>query len=89
MKELIDSRKDSLRIRVLNCFSALNNSRKIISTKDNVKDSLSCLHGIRALSTLWLVFYHMILENMDRYGYSYNRMTKVCFNYTTIINETG
>ena len=77
MKQLVDSQKDGQRIRVLNCFSALNNSRKLFSTKDDVKDSLSCLNGIRALSTLWIVFHHMTLENIDRYGYRFNSMLKV------------
>ena len=55
-----DSKKDSPAISVLHCFSAFTNGRKILSMKrsKNSTTNLSCVHGIRVLSTCWVVMGH-------------------------------
>lgn len=39
------------------CFSAIENGRKVLSTKA-IPSDLSCLHGIRALSATWIILLH-------------------------------
>ena len=68
----IDARTDSLAVRILHCFSALNNTRKLLSTKSS-SDSFTCIHGIRLLSTTWVVMGHSWL--MTYYQYNYNLIT--------------
>jgi len=68
----IDARTDSLGVRILHCFSALNNTRKLLSTKSS-SDSFTCIHGIRLLSTTWVVMGHSWM--MTYYQYNYNLIT--------------
>ena len=51
---------DGVLVRVLHCFSFLNNGRKVLSMKTMTSGgtSLDCLHGIRVLSTVWVVMLH-------------------------------
>ncbi len=65
----VDSKTEKLGIRYLNCFSALSNSRKLLSTRDEL-DSISCLHGIRFLTTCWIVFQHAFMEIIGRNSYN-------------------
>jgi len=58
----IDLKVESLPTRLLNCFSVLNNSRKILSAKVNSSDNLGCLNGIRVLSTTWVVMGHTYFQ---------------------------
>lgn len=74
----VGSERDKIGIRLLRCFSVVNNSRKLFSTEeDNAKNSLSCLHGIRVLTTCWIVILHVIVEVPDRYGYRKKFMEQV------------
>jgi len=57
MRNPIDEKNSSLSVKTLHCFSALNNGRKILSTK-TIPGSFTCLHGIRVLSTTWVVMGH-------------------------------
>lgn len=54
----IDQENDGLTVRILHCFSALNNGRKVFSTKV-FADNFGCIHGIRVLSTTWVLLGHL------------------------------
>lgn len=54
-----DPQSDGIAVNVLHCFSALNNGRKLLSMKVNPGGgTLTCLNGMRVLSTLWVVIGH-------------------------------
>ena len=53
----IDTNTESMEVRVLHCFSAVNNTRKLLTTRPS-SDNLGCVHGIRVLSTTWVVMGH-------------------------------
>jgi len=46
--------------KLLLCFSALENGRKVLSTEGTVSD-MPCLHGIRFLSVTWIILFHVNL----------------------------
>ncbi|XP_046631188.1 nose resistant to fluoxetine protein 6-like isoform X2 [Daphnia pulicaria] len=52
-----DSRQ-SFAIQLLYCFSARKNCKTLFST-EGAKDNLSCVNGIRVLSTCWIVLIHV------------------------------
>lgn len=59
LNEPFDSKKDGHVINVLHCFSALTNGRRLLSMKSTKSPSnLACVHGIRVLSTCWVVIGH-------------------------------
>lgn len=50
---------------VLHCFSALSNGRKLLSLSggsDSSSDNLSCLNGIRFVTTFWLICVHTLIR---------------------------
>ena len=49
---------NSFAVQLLHCFSAKRNFATLFSTEDS-KDSLSCVHGIRVLTTGWIVLLHV------------------------------
>lgn len=55
-----DPKRESKWVSGLHCFSILTNGRKILSMKvsKNSTTNLSCVHGIRFLSTCWVVIGH-------------------------------
>ena len=53
-----DAQTDGLAVSALHCFSALANGRQIFSTKVSSTDNLASIHGLRFLSTCWLVVEH-------------------------------
>ncbi|XP_045034184.1 nose resistant to fluoxetine protein 6 isoform X2 [Daphnia magna] len=58
---IIDDRKNSQKpfaLQMLHCFSAKKNCTTLFSTEDDLEDSLSCLHGVRILTTCWIVLIH-------------------------------
>ena len=57
LKKPVDASKSSGPVKALHCFSALNNGRKILST-ESPSGSFTCLHGIRVLSTTWVILGH-------------------------------
>ena len=73
----VDSKSERLGIRFLHCFSVINNCRHMVSTQDDAKDSLSCLHGIRVLSTCLIVLQHAFIENIGRSSYNTPMLVKV------------
>ena len=57
----IDPNDETMAVRVLHCFSVINNSRKLLATTSS-SDNLACVHGIRVLSTIWVVMGHSYYE---------------------------
>ena len=55
--QAVDVSKSGPAVKVLHCFSALNNGRKLLSTAAP-PGSFTCLHGIRVLSATWVVMGH-------------------------------
>nr|CAH0109554.1 unnamed protein product [Daphnia galeata] len=54
-----DVEKDGKLISALHCFSVLNNGRKILSmTVSSSNDNFGCIHGLRFISTCWVVLAH-------------------------------
>ncbi|XP_057379363.1 nose resistant to fluoxetine protein 6-like isoform X1 [Daphnia carinata] len=56
--EVSNDSPKSFALQLLRCFSAQRNCRSLLSTSEDAKSSLSCLHGIRVLSSFWLVLLH-------------------------------
>ena len=73
----VDFQKEHLAVRALHCFSLIENGRSLVSTKENVKGSLSCLHGIRVLSMFWIVLLHISEESFSRYTHNKVRTQEV------------
>lgn len=54
-----DPKIDGNVVNYLHCFSFLNNGRKLLSMKSPPGGgNLNCIHGIRVLSTFWVVIGH-------------------------------
>lgn len=54
-----DGKSDGKLVTGLHCFSLFNNGRKLLSMKVSSRGTnLGCIHGIRVLSTLWVVIGH-------------------------------
>jgi len=65
INKMFDVKNDGWLVSSLHCFSALNNSRKILSMRvSSSSDNLSCIHGIRFISTLWVVIGHTWLKGL-------------------------
>ena len=43
-------------------FSAISNSKKILHVGPAPEDSLTCVHGLRFLSLLWVIMVHTYLQ---------------------------
>lgn len=61
-----DAKSDAGFVTGLHCFSALHNGKKLLSLEptSSGSDNLSCLHGIRFLSTCWVVIGHTWLKGL-------------------------
>ena len=81
----IDPKKDSFDIRVLHCFSLVNNCKKLLSTA-SPSGNLGCVNGIRVLSTTWVVMGHsyLIIVLFPPQNGTVN-VTKVCRVFIDII----
>ena len=65
-------------LQLLRCFSAKKNCQTLVSTEQDGKDSLSCLHGIRVLTIFWIVFMHVGSEfSIERMVYNKSNAVKV------------
>jgi hypothetical protein len=63
---------------LLHCFSAKKNCRSLLSTEQDSKDSLPCLHGIRVLTVCWIVLMHVGSEfSIERMVYNKSTAVKV------------
>lgn len=59
--ETFDAEKDGRLVTALHSFSAIRNGRRILAIRvlsSSADDNLGCLHGIRFLSTCWVVVGH-------------------------------
>ena len=82
VKQLVDSgREKTFSIRLLHGFSAIQNCRELLSTK-NEEDNLSCLYGIRVLTTCWIVFQHTFSDMIGRNSYNTETILKVTLKIT-------
>ncbi|XP_057365085.1 nose resistant to fluoxetine protein 6-like [Daphnia carinata] len=71
-----DSKKDGHVISVLHCFSALTNGRRLLSMKSKASPSnLACVHGIRVLSTCWVVIGHSWIIGPGSYSMNPSMVT--------------
>ena len=50
---------NSIRKQLLHCFSAIRTVNEWLSTKASPVDDISCIHGIRVLSHLVVMFVHV------------------------------
>ena len=50
--------------RFCSCFSALNNTRKLLDTNQSA-DGISCPNGIRFLTAIWITFGPVIMETNE------------------------
>lgn len=48
----------------VNKISLINNGKDLFSISTNTRE-ISCLHGIKAISMLWIVGYHVVLAFAD------------------------
>jgi len=57
LNQPVDPKSDGIAVRALHCFSALNNSRKLLATTKS-SENFGCVNGIRVISTTWVVMGH-------------------------------
>ena len=63
-------------LHILLSFSLLNNVHKLLSTK-KAPDSIPCLHGIRVLSTTWIVLAHTYSQVKSQFNQNIVGMKEV------------
>ena len=79
----MNPKTDSILLRALHCFSVINNSRKLLATSSS-SDNLSCVHGIRVISTTWVIMGHTYFMLLVQPLISYttiNKVRKLGINY--------
>lgn len=75
---VVNDSKKSFAIQLLHCFSAKRNCTTLLATKEDGKDSLSCLHGIRVLTICWIILMHIGSEfTTERMAYNKQTAVKV------------
>ena len=68
---------NSFAVQLLHCFSAKRNFASLFSTEDS-KDSLSCVHGMRVLTTCFFVLVHVgVMFQVTRTIYNSQMLYKV------------
>lgn len=64
----------------------------MVSTQDEGDDSLSCLYGLRVLSTCLVVLQHVFIEIVGRSSYNKEKIlkviTKLCLYIWSLIHST-
>ncbi|XP_076252786.1 nose resistant to fluoxetine protein 6-like isoform X2 [Rhynchophorus ferrugineus] len=89
VKSLHNIRKRKTCMRIILAFSALRNGKRILSVDRIPDDSISCLHGLRFLSIVWIIMVHTFLA---AFGIGINRglrrQTEENFMFQTISNAT-
>jgi len=85
----MNPKTDSILLRALHCFSVINNSRKLLATSSS-SDNLSCVHGIRVISTTWVIMGHTYFMLLFQPLISYTTITKDLqkWQFQTITNAT-
>lgn len=64
-------------MRVLHCFSAITNTKKLLSTSSGSADDITCLYGLRVLYTVWIVITHTAQSLFFNSIYNRNSLAKV------------
>jgi hypothetical protein len=84
-----DKPKQNILMRILLCFSAINNGKKILNVDAVSEDSIKCVHGLRFFSIAWIIMVHTYLEVFS-IGDNKNLriLTERTFMYQTIANAT-
>lgn len=76
-------------IRILLCFSAVNNGKRILDVKTVSEASIKCIHGLRFFSIAWIILVHTYLEVFSIGDNKKMRvLTERTFLYQTISNAT-
>ena len=57
-----DAATDSTAVTTLHCFSITRNTNKLVSLLNSESQGLSCLNGIRSITTVWLIFIHCVMR---------------------------
>lgn len=79
----------NIAVKLLLCFSAVRNGKKILSVENATKTSISCIHGLRFFSILWIILVHTYLEIFGIAGNKNLRvLTERTFIYQTISNAS-
>jgi hypothetical protein len=82
----------ALAVQAVLCFSAWTNLRKICNTK--TEDSLSCIHGLRVFSLLWVIAGHTCMFSFPVSGefrrfFNCGACSDIISLYTKIITLFG
>lgn len=76
-------------LKLLHCFSAIHNGRKIMSLKKLSLESIKCIHGLRFISIAWIILVHTYLEVFAVADNKNMRiLTERSFMYQTISNAS-
>lgn len=79
-----DSPPKLFALQLLHCFSSQRNCKTLLSTSEDAKSSLSCLHGIRVLGSFWLVLLHFAgMGTVARQIYNKPMALKSAFRWET------
>lgn len=79
----ISLKSESLPVKILHCFSFLNNSRKLLSMKAATSgDNFGCIHGMRFLSMCWVVLGHLFLIGPASLALNRDHLIRVSFNFS-------
>ena len=71
-------------VRILNCFSAYSNGKKLLSTT-KVEGSIDCIHGLRLFSMCWVVLGHTWFTLMQTPTDNFFDLADVSFHLSLII----
>ncbi|KAK9881174.1 hypothetical protein WA026_014522 [Henosepilachna vigintioctopunctata] len=81
--------KTNIMLRLLLAFSAVENGKKILNVETMSKNSITCLHGLKFFSILWIILVHTYLEIFSVASNKNLRIiTERTFFYQTISNAT-
>lgn len=79
----------ALYMKLILCFSAIVNAKKILNVDAPPKSSVNCIHGLRFFSIAWIILVHSYLEVFAiADNKSIRVVTERMFFYQTISNAT-
>lgn len=82
-------KQQNIIIRILLCFSALTNGKRILDVETVSEASIKCIHGLRFFSIAWIILVHTYLEIFSIGDNKKMRVvTERTFLYQTISNAT-
>lgn len=76
----------SFSLRALQSFSAISNAKTLFSCSSQSTDDMSCLHGIRVVTAIWVLVSHSCLALLTRNIYNRNDMIQVRIRIANVIN---